>query len=75
MRNLEKIAAAGEKRIKANERRNLTALDVAELVEAAKLPATEELLDMIRTIYSAGFEEGYRERQSRETRKKVAINV
>lgn len=75
MRNLEKIAAAGEKRIKANERRDLTALDVAELAEAAKLPVTEELLDMIRTIYSAGFEEGYRERQSRETRKKVAINV
>ena len=60
MRDLNKITEAGHKKLKANSRRGLYAVDCIEIIKNAKLPPSDNLLELISDVYAAGFEEGYR---------------
>jgi len=64
MRDLEELNRAGQHRLQANSRRDLTAMEVRELIEGSSLSGSDELIELISKVYAIGYEQGYRASQS-----------
>ena len=66
MRDINKIAEAGNKKVKANIRRDLRVTDYTQLLEESSLPGSDNLFELINKVFDIGFEQGYRARASKE---------
>lgn len=66
MRDLNKLAEAGERKLQEHPKRQLVATEIIELIESSSLKGSDELFYLISKVYSLGFEEGYRAHQSKE---------
>ena len=73
MRDLKKIASAGYKKLEANPRRDLATFECINLIKESGIPGSDELFYLISNVYAIGFEQGYRERITKE-KKAGAIN-
>lgn len=69
MRDLDRLAEAGRKKLQEHPKRDLVALEVVELIEGSSLRGSDELFYLIFKVYSLGFEEGYRAHQSKTQRR------
>lgn len=74
MRDLDRLAEAGQKKLQANTRRDLVASEVVDLIKSSSLNGSDELIELISKVYAIGFEEGYRARQS-QTQSKRRLTV
>ncbi len=77
MRDLEKTAQAGRKRLAKNDRRELTASDYIQLIRGSSLNGSDNLIELINKVYALGYEQGYRARKTekKKTSKEEAIAI
>ena len=66
MRDLNKMAESGQKKIQANTKRDLHMDEIQLLLEETKQNGAEGFIELISKVYAAGFEEGYRSRKAEE---------